>query len=84
MCPDGLRREREKSNFAATVHAECINSSCKSLKRVQKKKKKNASRKTLGFSVESKHSLSIISTILHDLRVLRVTELYPRNYLRPR
>ena len=32
--------EGEKSNFVATVHAQCMNSSHKSLKRVQKKKKK--------------------------------------------
>ena len=32
--------EGEKSNFVATVHAQCMNSSRKSLKRVHKKKKK--------------------------------------------
>ena len=57
-------KEWEKSNFMATVHAQCMNSSYKSHKRVQKKKKKNKKeeeekhqKQTLGFSAQSKHSL---------------------------
>ena len=56
-------KEWEKSNFMATVHAQCMNSSYKSHKRVQKKIKKKEEEEekhqtqTLDFSAQSKHSL---------------------------
>ena len=42
-------------DFTATVYKQCINSSCKSHKRVQKKKKSQT--QTLGFLAQSKCSL---------------------------
>ena len=36
ICTDWLKKRWEKSNFAATVHAQCMNSSHKSHKRVKK------------------------------------------------
>ena len=48
-------KEREKSNFAATVHAQCMNSS---RKYHEKKKKEKRQTQTLGFSAQSKRSLS--------------------------
>ena len=64
------KKEWEKSNFAATVHEQCMNSSRKSHKRVQKKKKKkkNARRRRWVFQPNPNVTFKSILVILEFLK----------------